>query len=546
MSALVKSVTPHTLSSQKAADHLLTTFANRQSNEIVIGLAGPIGCGISSVIEGLRERLFERGYTDVVHIKLSNFLEEALNAELIENSGDEKGTNRFKRYRRLQEAGKSARAKLNNAALLAEFAAREIAKDRTRRRREKEGETSSKDSGGPIIPARIAYLIDQVKRPEEVRLLRAIYRNLFYLLGITRINDKRRDELISEHITPEEAQSLIDIDRLELGEGGQQLDKTLHLADYFIRNDAALVEEKKAKLNRFLDLIHGVKSISPTDAEHGMYAAYAAGLRSACLSRQVGAAISSSTGEILATGSNDVPKAGGGLYSASTKQQDMRCVHMDGQKCFNDLYKRNLRNEIGEIIEQKLRDFTDGDVQLTSEQKSILLDAIYKNSRLKDLIEFSRSVHAEMDAIVSLARIGGIGLEGATLYTTTYPCHNCARHIVASGIMKVFYIEPYEKSLAKDLHKDAIAFEVEESLEYPPKRVEFLHFEGVAPRQFHHVFRVTSRKNEEGRFIQINPREADKVLPEYLDNYQDFETKAAEHLTETIKIFLPPDSKLKG
>jgi deoxycytidylate deaminase len=545
MSAIMKPTIPQPLKEEKAADHLLKTFASRQSNEIVIGLAGPIGCGTASVIEGLRERLYERGYTDVVHIKLSNFLEEALKGELISEMVIDKGSARFIRYRRLQEAGKAARGRFGNPALLAEYAAREIAKDRTRRKRETEEGTQSAGDSGPIVPARIAYLIDQVKRPEEVRLLRAIYRNLFYLLGITRINDKRKDDLISEHMLPEEAQSLIDIDRLELGEGGQQLDKTLHLADYFIRNDAAVVEEKKAKLNRFLDLIHGVKSISPTDAEHGMYAAYAAGLKSACLSRQVGASISSSSGEILATGSNDVPKAGGGLYSASTKQQDMRCVHMDGQKCFNDLYKKNLQNEIGDVIEQKLRDITKGEVNLSHEQKNLLLDAVYKNSRLKDLIEFSRSVHAEMDAIVSLARIGGVGLEGATLFTTTYPCHNCARHIVASGIMKVFYIEPYEKSLAKDLHKDAIAFEVEESVDHPPKRVEFLHFEGVAPRQFHHVFRVASRKNEDGRYIPVNPREADKVLPEYLDNYQDFETKAAEHLTKMIKTFLPPDSKFE-
>jgi len=43
-----------------------------------------------------------------------------------------------------------------------------------------------------------------------------------------------------------------------------------------------------------------------------------------------------------------------------------------------------------------------------------------------------------------------------------------------------FYVEPYEKSLAKDLHDDAIAFEIEESKDAKPKRVEFLHFEGVA------------------------------------------------------------------
>lgn len=35
---------------------------------------------------------------------------------------------------------------------------------------------------------------------------------------------------------------------------------------------------------------------------------------------------------------------------------------------------------------------------------------------------------------------------GTTLYATMYPCHNCARHIVAAGIRKVIYIERYGES----------------------------------------------------------------------------------------------------
>ncbi len=537
MSALPQSKPTPTIKPKKK-DALLEKFDNRQSDEIIVGLAGPIGCGIGSIAQGLKDRLFERGYTDVVHIKLSKFLEEAINNNLVEEVNFPTNSLRFTRYRRLQEAGKSLRQKLANPAVLAEYAAREIALDRHRRQREA-GDIPP--DGQPLKPTRVAYLIDQVKRPEEVRLLRAIYRNLFYLLGVTRINDRRKDELEAETIRPEEAHQLIEIDRLETGDGGQQLDKTLHLADYFVRNDATTVDEKRNKLNRFLDLVHGDKSISPTDAEHGMYSAYAAGLRSACLSRQVGASISSATGEILATGCNDVPKPSGGLYSASHSGHDMRCVHMDGQQCFNDLHKRKLQNAIGDLVDAALKEATHGKVSFSDEQRTKLLLEIYEQTRLKDLIEFSRSVHAEMDAIVSLARIGGVGLQGATLYTTTYPCHNCARHIVASGIMKVFYIEPYEKSLARDLHKDAIAFEVEETKDQQPRRVEFLHYEGVAPRQFHHVFRAVSRKDAQGKYIPIKPREAEKVLPEYIDNYQAFEAKAAEHLTEEIARLQSPD-----
>ena len=233
----------------------------------------------------------------------------------------------------------------------------------------------------------------------------------------------------------------------------------------------------------------------------------------------------------------------------------MRCIHQEGRLCFNDLHKRKLQVAVGAIIDRVLGEEDkelgkDGEsIKLHELKRKKLLDAIYKETRIKDLIEYSRSVHAEMDAIVSLARVGGTGLQDATLYTTTFPCHNCARHIVASGIMKVFYVEPYEKSLAKDLHDDAIAFEIEESKDTKPKRVEFLHFEGVAPRQFHNLFRAIGRKNDEGKFVPIRPQEAHKAVPEYLDGYQDFEVKAVEHLEEeltalrenTVKI--PPDER---
>lgn len=512
---------------------LLEKFDSRRSNELIIALAGPIGCGISSVAKEISDLLRSRGYIDVVHIKLSQFLEEGLDKGLI-NEPKLDGSARFRRYRRLQEAGKKLREATKNSSILAEYATKEITLDRRRRIRNAPGEDKTS-----AVPGKIAYLIDQVKRPEEVILLRAIYRNLFYLVGVTKINDHRKLEIESESVTTLEAQQLIEIDRNEAGDWGQKIDKTLHLADYLIRNDASNIEAKKLKLERFLSLVHGDTSITPTNHEQGMYAAYAAGLRSACLSRQVGASITSYTGEILATGCNDVPKAGGGLYSSSFSGKDMRCIHKDGQHCFNDLRKSKLKDEIRETLVASLKEINKGNL-ISNDEISLILGKIYKKTRIKDLIEFSRSVHAEMDAIVSLARLGGTGLEGARLYTTTFPCHNCARHIVASGIRKVFYIEPYEKSLAKELHSDSIAFEVDETTDKQPSRVEFLHYEGVAPNKFHDFFRAPSRKDGEGRYIRINPRDAEKSLPEYLDNYQEFEVKTVAHLEDELKTLKHP------
>lgn len=536
MSALQKEIIAPLAAPPKSDKRLEQKFKERRSAELVIALAGPIGCGIGGVADSLEERLKERGYVDVVRIKLSEFLEVAIKENLVTiPTFDSSKSARFTRYRNLQEAGKELRKKTGNPAVLAEYAAKKISIDRLNRN--KNSQTQLED---PIVPAKVAYIIDQVKRPEEVTLLRALYRNLFYVAGVTRIYSKRESSLITETVRSNEVDELMEIDRMEDGSDGQQLDKTLFLADYFIRNDSMAADDKLEKLNRFLNLIHGDQSITPTDIESGMFAAYSASLRSACLSRQVGAAITAKSGEVIATGCNDVPKAGGGLYSHASGKNDMRCIRQEGRLCFNDKHKHKLQDAVGSIIDRVLgeedKDLgVDGEsITLHKSRREKLLNAIYKETRIKDLIEYSRSVHAEMDAIVSLARVGGTGLSDATLYTTTFPCHNCARHIVASGIMKVFYVEPYEKSLAKELHNDAIAFEIEETEDTSPKRVEFLHFEGVAPRQFHNMFRAIGRKNDKGVFIPIRPQEAHKAIPEYLDGYQDFELKAVEHLEEEL------------
>jgi deoxycytidylate deaminase len=72
--------------------------------------------------------------------------------------------------------------------------------------------------------------------------------------------------------------------------------------------------EMDAKLKRFVAAFFGRNEISPSKDEYGMYAAKSASLRSADLSRQIGAAIFSSEGELITLGCNEVPKAHGGTY----------------------------------------------------------------------------------------------------------------------------------------------------------------------------------------------------------------------------------------
>jgi dCMP deaminase len=64
--------------------------------------------------------------------------------------------------------------------------------------------------------------------------------------------------------------------------------------------------------------------------------------------------------------------------------------------------------------------------------------------------ELCRAAHAEQNAINFAARYG-IPIEGATIYTTTYPCSWCAKSIVNAGLARVVYLDDYPDPLAKEI-----------------------------------------------------------------------------------------------
>ena len=57
----------------------------------------------------------------------------------------------------------------------------------------------------------------------------------------------------------------------------------------------------------------------------------------------------------------------------------------------------------------------------------------FRSARALDVIEYGRTVHAEMAAITDAARRGA-SVRNTTMYSTTFSCHDCAKHIVAAGI----------------------------------------------------------------------------------------------------------------
>lgn len=483
----------------------------RRADEIIIAFCGPVGCNLADVIRSTRTQFEEYGYV-TEHIKVSDiirthFRAHGLPAELAGLSlevslGKE-------RYTTLQDLGNELRKKYD-PPILAALAMQEIAVKRT-------------IAKGPEPKApKTVYIIDQLKHPEEVELFKLVYGDIFYLIGVlspekTRFNYLTRTERIPKH----EAQFLIDRDRNELNAThGQKLEKTLQRADYFIRNNQDSVSNLAAPCQRFAALVHGKNGITPTTDESGMYAAYSASLKSACLSRQVGAAIVNKDGNVISLGWNDVPKFGGGLYTSDI-QNDQRCIY-HGAKCYNDIHKSHLIEDIVSIVSAK--------VSVSQETKEELARLIQKETRAGSIIEFSRAIHAEMEAILGLARSQGNSTDSCVLYTTTFPCHNCARHIIAAGIKRVVYIEPYEKSLALDLHEDAITTDA-----WTPDKTLFETFAGVPPSKYAAFFMSKGdRKNDAGQAVDIIKTDAQHIGTQYLDPYEIIEGKVVQDLQAKV------------
>ncbi|RTR27007.1 anti-phage dCTP deaminase [Shewanella atlantica] len=504
-------------------------ISGRQSQELVIGLCGPIGAGIKTLRTALEKQLKILGY-QVEHIYVSSLMND------IDTDKSPSITGSYDRYVKRQDQGDKLRHRFSHQ-ILAEAIISKIATLKQQIKLNCEIEEDERFSG------KVAYIVDQLKNPAEVELLRLVYQNNFYLIGVLRHESERKRNLRDEKISPKDIDDLIHRDRKSALKEGQHTEKTILDADFFIKNNQSHISELNKKVVRILHLIHGKNGLSPSLLEKGMYSAFSSSLQSACLSRQVGASILDIKGNIVATGRNDVPKSGGGLYTFEDDNSDYRCIHKGG-KCYNDAHKNKIKegisHEIAEGIMAILKEVAPKEEKLEQLVSEIfdngasqhIADNIFKNTSVGSLIEYSRSIHAEMDAITSLARTGDSSTSGKILFTTTYPCHNCARHIVASGITQVYYIEPYEKSLALDLHDDAI----NDGDHTSSLKVNFTQFEGVSPRRYQKFFFATAeRKSDTGEAEEYATKYNNHVDIQFIDSFQDFEDRITQDFIQKTK-----------
>ena len=218
-------------------------------------------------------------------------------------------------------------------------------------------------------------------------------------------------------------------------------------------------------------------------------------------------------------GVNDCPRAGGGLYWPVEREHGKYEDELDGRDYMLG-YDSNKREQ-ERIIESVLK--------VLGRRNTAENIAKIKKAGIGDLTEYGRVVHAEMEALLSCAR-NNVSCRGAELFVTTFPCHNCAKHIIASGIKRVVYIEPYPKSKAFDFYPA----EISNGLSGSDRKVVFEPFVGVGPQKFVDLFSVSSTKWYERKRkaadklhkAQWKREEAELRNPISLINYLDAEANA--------------------
>lgn len=396
-------------------------------------------------------------------------------------------------------------------------------------------------TGSPKVPAkRTLYIIDQLKRTEEIDLLRMVYGALFIQVSCHSPLEKRRSNLIQKILEGHkssksyekwaaEADKLIKRDDSEDGEPtGQRVADAFPMADLIV--DTSNPIATKEIVNRFFHSFFGDFTVSPTVEEYGMNLATNAALRSLDLSRQVGAAILSKSGVVTCLGCNEVPKAGGGTYWTGDRNDT---------RDFTKGYDYNTNRKRGMLLDVVMRlgehkllapELAQLDEQQLEEKLFAKGMASIQGAQILDTLEFGRALHAEMNALTDAARLGR-SVKDHILYTTTFPCHNCAKHIVGAGISEVLYLKPYAKSEASLLYPDSIATDEDGKRE---NRVAFRQFTGISPRRYPQIFEKERLKESDGRLRNWDQKNSYPIAGVSAFTYIDLELGSLARATEKL------------
>lgn len=276
------------------------------------------------------------------------------------------------------------------------------------------------------------FVIDSIRNPAEILTFRQYSWN-FFLFGVYAEKEERWKR-VTDKYQGDRVQFDKDDDNDTGNENhsyGQRVGDCFSEADIVFENGDSFAAVGNDDFKRFKDQVKQYISLvsfplsrqSPIREEEALMAmAYSIGQRSSCMQRKVGAIIVDPLGNVISSGYNEVPPGETPCEGLHTK-----CYR---KKVFEDFFA-DLKSRIP---------------QVESHENELEKD-FRKHFKILD---YCRSLHAEENAIVNLARNGNsVPLDKCTIYSTTYPCRMCANKILQAGIKNIVYVEPYPDPEAK-------------------------------------------------------------------------------------------------
>jgi deoxycytidylate deaminase/dephospho-CoA kinase len=281
-------------------------------------------------------------------------------------------------------------------------------------------------------------VIESIKNVGEISLLRRRFGYRLLVVAILSDIDKRTTRLIPLYdqlgLDPSHLKDDDLRDRNEESQYGQQVELCIDLADIILLNNDTF-EQYLQKIDDLVALADRSKTRDMTEAESYMLQAYATARSSKCIKRHVGAILVDTLGRVVATGYNENPNG------TSPCIEEARYNFT----CHRDI----VRNQHFALVARRGGQCPVCHSSITATPgPPWRCQNCYGAGRKTNLeiyffpdraMSWCTAVHAEVRAILA----AGDRARGSVLYTTTFPCMQCAEKLTEAGVTRVVYTEAY-------------------------------------------------------------------------------------------------------
>lgn len=321
-------------------------------------------------------------------------------------------------------------------------------------------------------------VIDAIRNPFEAIYFQDRYSS-FYLMAVSCNDDERKRRLRGLGYTDAQINVVDDEEYGKLDATNQKayvkqdIKACLQRADLHVSNPDSgnMVSNFNSladQLLTFVALMVRPGLVTPTPLERCMQIAYTAKLNSGCISRQVGAVVTDVNFSVQSVGWNDTPF--GQVPCSLRNRFDL-----------TNGYAQDSYSEYEKIDVQFIDAISKGNekfvkVANTGRNISYCFKDEYNNLTGKSNQVHTRSLHAEENAFLQIAKYGGRGIENGKLFTTASPCELCSKKAYQLGIKEIYYIDPYP------------GIAVSHILMGGSRNPELVIFSGAIGRAFHNLY----------------------------------------------------------